>query len=182
MIFSLQLQHEFFFEVTLNLFSELLDLLDEDIMEEEEEGNKEIDWILDNIVGGSGKWQWFVIALSWPVTICGAFPAFVYLFASFEPRHRCFIPGCDDLDGQYDDPAIMGLDFLDFALPKEHSESKMLQATEAFDPCRMFANVTNQMSCSADNFDSSNSVPCQSWIYERNEFQETITTQFDLVS
>ena len=66
----------------------------------EPEVKEDIDYILDNIVGGGDGGdigQWIILSSLIPVVLCAGFPLFMHLFACFEPRHRCFIPNCDTL-------------------------------------------------------------------------------------
>ena len=71
------------------------------------EGEKDIDFILTNIVGGGGRWQWFMVFAMWPITFAAGYPALLHMFTAYEPRHRCAVPGCDPEIGQ-GMPAALG--------------------------------------------------------------------------
>ena len=64
------------------------------------EDKKDIDYILNNIVGGGGYWQWFMVFAMWPISIASFSPALLHMFTAYEPRHRCFVPGCDHKIGK----------------------------------------------------------------------------------
>ena len=46
----------------------------------------DIDYILTNIVGGGGLWQWVIVFALWPITFASAYPAIVFMFSAFAPR------------------------------------------------------------------------------------------------
>jgi hypothetical protein len=137
----------------------------------------DIDYILENIVGGGGRWQWAIVGLLYPIGVASGFPLLIHMFAAFAPRHRCFIPGCDDNSTFNDIDTI----YKKFALPTDHKATDMFIAEESFDPCNMYES-TDPGSCSADSFDNSTSVPCESFVYDLSLFPETLTTKLDLVS
>ena len=60
----------------------------------------DIDHILTNIVGGGGRWQWFMVFAMWPITFAACYPALLHMFTAYAPRHRCFVPGCDPEIGE----------------------------------------------------------------------------------
>ena len=61
---------------------------------------------------------------------------------------------------------------------------------EKFDPCQMYAinegvkwkNSEAFGFCQSDSFDNSTIMACESYVYDRSIFPETLTTSFDLVS
>ena len=61
---------------------------------------------------------------------------------------------------------------------------------EKFDPCQMYAineevNWKNSEAfgfCQSESFDNSTIMACESYVYDRSIFTETLTTSFDLVS
>ena len=36
----------------------------------------------------------------WPITFAAGYPILIHMFTAYEPRHRCYIPGCDPEIGQ----------------------------------------------------------------------------------
>ena len=94
----------------------------------------DIDFILSNIVGGGGRWQWVIVFAMWPITFAAGYPLLLHMFTAFAPRHRCFIPGCDKSNDTIND---LDASYQSFALPKEYSSSEIF-LTEHFDPCHMF--------------------------------------------
>ena len=80
--------------------------------------------------------------------------------------------------------------FQKYALPKEYSSSEMFGNDEKFDPCQMYAineevNWKNSEAfgfCQSESFDNSTIMACESYVYDRSIFPETLTTSFDLVS
>ena len=60
---------------------------------------QDIDYIFENIVGGGGRWQWlFVVGCTFPIHLASCLPLLIHLFAAYEAKHRCYIPGCDPID------------------------------------------------------------------------------------
>ena len=80
--------------------------------------------------------------------------------------------------------------FQKYALPKEYSSSEMFGNDEKFDPCQMYGindgvdlkNSEDLGFCQSDSFDNSTIMACESYVYDRSIFPETLTTSFDLVS
>ncbi len=69
--------------------------------EEEEDNDKaehdagDIDSILDDIVGGGGRWQWTKLLLLVPQNFTNGLPLLLHMFTAYSPEHRCFVEGCD---------------------------------------------------------------------------------------
>ena len=57
-----------------------------------------LDKILNDYVGGAGKYQLFnTIIMAW-VYYAGLYALFVTNFAAYEPPHRCWVDQCDELE------------------------------------------------------------------------------------
>lgn len=136
----------------------------------------DIDHILANIVGGAGKWQWTMVFAMWPITFAAGYPLLLHMFTAFAPRHRCFVPGCDNDNNNNDIDA----DFKTYALPQEYDSSEIF-ITEKFDPCNMYERKIGSDSCDADAFDNQTLVACHTFVYDHSLFPETLTTKLDLV-
>merc|ERR1711876_10132 len=67
-----------------------------DVKLSEEDGGKDIDYLLDNVIGGGGWGQWIVLLCQLPIGIASGLPTLIHMFAAYEPRHRCVIPNCED--------------------------------------------------------------------------------------
>jgi hypothetical protein len=147
-------------------------------MSEEDVVGYDIDYILEHIVGGGGRWQWSVVAMMWPIGICAGFPLLLHMFAAFAPRYRCFIPGCDS------NTTLNSVDTIynSFALPSKETITDMFSDDDTFDSCNMYTSVDSGGSCLPSSFDTSTIVPCQSYVYDLSIFPETLTTKLDLVS
>lgn len=142
-----------------------------------EEGS-DIDYIFENVVGGGGLWQWAIVIIMYPIVFASGFPLILHMFTAYAPEFRCFVPGCDDPSMKNE--SIMDNTILDFALPKEYSSTEMF-TTADHDPCHMYQN-DGSGTCSAEAFDNTSTVACESYVYDRNLFPETLTTKLDLVS
>ena len=147
----------------------------------EDTKTNDIDYILENIVGDGGWGQWMILICTFPIGMVSGLPIFIQMFAAFEPRHRCFVPNCDDT---LHDNEIQTA-FIQHALPKEYGSSEMFREDENFDPCNMFEYVgrDNQTAktCHPQSFLNSSLIKCDQYIYDTSVFEETLTTKFDLV-
>ena len=139
-----------------------------------EEGNRSIDYILDKIVGGGGWGQWIIVIAFHPILYCSVMPLIIHLFTAFEPRHRCYIPMCDNQTAS----PVQEL-WVQFAIPTKHTSTEMLKSDEKFDPCNMYEMIGD--SCKVESFNQSNVVPCKNYVYDTYNFEETLTTKLDLV-
>jgi hypothetical protein len=85
---------------------------------------QDLDFILDQFVGGGGWWQWRLTLIMYPTMCAAGFPLFIDLFGAFKPKHRCKIPGCDspnvnDPDKTFGtDASIFDKNFLNFSVPR----------------------------------------------------------------
>ena len=134
---------------------------------------KDIDYIFENIVGGGGKWQWYIMLLTYPIMFASAPPCVLHLFTAFLPDYRCFVPNCEESNG-----TSFQADFLEFSVPREHSSTEIF-TTAKFDPCHVYKSKTG--SCSKNGFDNSSIETCEAYVYDESIFPETLTTELDLV-
>ena len=76
-------------------------------------------------------------------------------------------------------------------LPKEYSSGEMFGNDEKFDPCKMYAlhetgivseNSITNVQCHSESFDNGTVMACESYVYDKSIFPETLTTSFNLVS
>jgi hypothetical protein len=86
---------------------------------------KEFDYILESIVGGSGRWQWQKVLLLIPGWIAtgGAGSLLIQMFSAYTPPHRCYVDGCDDQMELQE----FKTEFLNFTVPKDDGGSNFLQ-------------------------------------------------------
>ena len=138
----------------------------------------DIDYILEEIVGGGGLWQWYIVAIMYPIVFASGFPLVLHMFTAYAPKYRCLIPSCD-FDEKNDTLNSLEADYLNFALPREYSSTEIF-TTDKHDPCNMFK-YDGSGTCSAQAFDNSTIVHCDSYIYDTTLFPETLTTKLDLV-
>ena len=135
----------------------------------------DLDHIFENVVGGNSKWQWFVVFMLWPIAFASAFPWLLHLFTSYEVKHRCYVPSCDSDQTKY------LANFTAFTLPintEDTKEGELFLQAEQYSECEMFEKVDDN--CLEDSF-TNVSVPCETFVYDRSIFEETLTTEFDLV-
>merc|ERR1719400_1382407 len=150
---------------------------------EEEEG-KDIDYLLDNVIGGGGWGQWIVLLCQLPIGIASGLPTLIHMFAAFEPRHRCYVPICEDTSNPIVGNTSRSIhsEFVNYALPKEYGSSEILREDEKFNPCKRFEVVDDSVTtCAASSFNTSSTVSCEQWVYDTTEFVETLTTNSNLV-
>lgn len=150
----------------------------------EDEGGRDIDYLLDNVIGGGGWGQWIVLLCQLPIGIASGLPTLIHMFAAFEPRHRCYVPICEDISNPIVGNASTSIhsEFVNYALPKEYGSSEILREDEKFNPCKRFEVVDDSVTtCAASSFDNSSTVSCEQWVYDTTEFVETLTTSSNLV-
>ena len=67
----------------------------------------------------------------------------------------------------------------------------MFGNNEKFDPCKMYAlhetgivseNSITNVQCHSESFDNGTVMACESYVYDKSIFPETLTTSFNLVS
>jgi hypothetical protein len=145
----------------------------------EKEKALDIDYILDNYVGGGNRWQLLTLMTIAPTAWASAYPLFMHIFAAYEPSHRCFVPSCDI------DPisGLLNESHTDFTIPKEHLYTNIFSENEKLDPCRRFKSKFEgeDYDCLPENFYDNETVPCDAYIYSREIFTNTLTTDIDLV-
>eukprot|EP00095_Tigriopus_kingsejongensis_P007773 maker-scaffold154_size301342-snap-gene-2.22 protein:Tk07773 transcript:maker-scaffold154_size301342-snap-gene-2.22-mRNA-1 annotation:"hypothetical protein BRAFLDRAFT_225757" len=136
----------------------------------------DLDYILDEIVGGGGLWQWKKAMWLMPQYMAGGLPLLLHIFTAYTPPHRCFIEGCDSDEG-----SAFQRDFLNFTIPMESVPKSFLGKSVGLDACAMYqrTNGSNRQ-CASDQF-SSLVQSCEHFVYDQSEFPATITTELDLV-
>ena len=103
-------------------------------------------------------------------------PNFLIFFTGYEPKHRCLVPACES------NPATFNATtWTEFAIPSPEQEDGALAKKGKFDDCKMFKMTDESEGCVASNFNSSNMVPCDSFVYDQTFFVETVTSKLDLV-
>ena len=157
------------------------DIIKESDKAKEDTKTNDIDYILENIVGDGGWGQWMILICTFPIGMVSGLPILIQMFAAFEPRHRCFVPNCDD-NLNYNE---IQTEFIKHALPKDYGSSEMFREDESFDPCKMFesvgqGNLTTQ-NCNAQSFLNSSVIKCDLFVFDTSMFEETLTMKFDLV-
>ena len=40
----------------------------------------DIDFIFENVVGGGGLWQWFIVVIMYPIVFASGFPLILHMF------------------------------------------------------------------------------------------------------
>ena len=104
-------------------------------------------------------------------------PWLMHLFTAYEPKFRCYIPICDDIN----ETNTIDEWFTAFAIPPKESSSDMFMETSEYDPCHMSPILKNITECNKFSFDASEKVACSQYVYDDSLFEETLTTSLDLV-
>ena len=140
---------------------------------------KDIDYLLENIIGPAGLGQWIIVLAIFPMGFASGVAALIHMFAAFEPRHRCYVPQCDTEGVHMTNSTTFLPKWTSFAIPNNSEEDEMLRVDESYDSCSMFAPIG--ASCTPEAFNTSDIIECDSFVYENVPFTETLTTQYDLV-
>ena len=131
---------------------------------------EDIDFIFKNIVGGGGLWQWlFVVGFSFPIQLASTVPLLIHLFAAYEPKHRCYISGCDPNDKYWSSNDS----YLKFAIPLKSASGLFGQDANP-DSCSMYQ-LLDSTSCNPGSFDNATLDQCQMFLYDTSLFTETLT-------
>ncbi|CAG9090869.1 unnamed protein product [Plutella xylostella] len=125
---------------------------------------------LNKYVGQFGRYQIFNLLLLSLVGISCGFMAGDYIFTGSSLPHRCAIPECEDSEADFMP------DWLSNAIPITKN---------GFDKCLRYPSARNHSvnleafneSCPAGLFDTSRTVPCESYVYGRNN---SVVFEFDL--
>lgn len=136
------------------------------------------DYLLENYIGGAGKWQLIQYSLLLLQSAASAIPFFLYMYSTFSPPHRCFVSICDNYppgNASYTEP------WTSFAIPEEKESEGFLKENEALSQCSMYPIKEGAVDCSPNSFDNRSTLPCSAYIYDRSIFEETLTTELDLV-
>ncbi|XP_035231370.1 organic cation transporter protein-like isoform X2 [Stegodyphus dumicola] len=122
-------------------------------------------------LGHFGRFQIFVYILACVVQIFVGIHMLANVFLMGEPRHRCFIPNCDNGTTQYEER------FVHFAVPNITDEF----GNSAPSPCMHYEAIKGQDYCGYEAFNRNKTVSCQSYVWEHTEFQETAISEFSIV-
>jgi len=77
---------------------------------------KDLDYILEHLVGGFGRWQFLNTLTMIPLLWMTTYPLFITIFTLYEPKHRCFVEECEANHTQYVDNITEA--WVEFAIPK----------------------------------------------------------------
>ena len=91
-----------------------------------------------------------------------------YTFAGYVPKHRCSLTCEDNTTANDASPAW----FVNMVEDNLNTECKFYEFK---------AGSPIGGGCEADMFDKSKTVPCESYVYDRSIFDETLVSEFDLV-
>jgi OCT family organic cation transporter-like MFS transporter 4/5 len=145
------------------------------------------DYILDNYVGGCGRYQlWNTICMGL-VYYAGIYPLFNTVFTAYSPDHRCRVQPCESVNQTKVTSNIYDPEWLEFAIPKEISSSNLFSSLNKYDGCTQFIgkNEINPnviaTTCFPEDFSDNQTKKCEEFIYDNTYFDETLTTKLDLV-
>ena len=120
-----------------------------------------------------GALQYLMAALLWLPTLSGGLNIMSYTFAGFSPPHRCSLPCQDNTT-------------LD--LSNQTWYSSLHQHDDLKSGCQFYEYLGGGEEetvvadgCQADMFNTSSLTQCNSFVFDRSVFQETLVTKFDLV-
>ena len=137
---------------------------------------KNLDYILEHIVGGGGPWQWKTLFYFFPHYFISCVTLLIHLLTAFQPNHRCFVDICDSVDSN-----ILA-NWTEFVMPADSDSSEFLSGTTEIDKCKMYPMIDPNGLCTKENFNfTGNKVACSAWQYDRSEFPATLVTELDLV-
>ncbi|KAG8200531.1 hypothetical protein JTE90_000605 [Oedothorax gibbosus] len=86
------------------------------------------------------------------------------------PKHRCYVPRCDSNSTSYTE------DFVNFAIPNITDETGTYP-----DPCNRYYSVKGEDYCGPNAFDVNRTVPCQNYVWDQTEFENTVASEFGMV-
>ena len=132
--------------------------------------NLDLDKLLTERLGEFGRYQkiiYFLICLPAALT---AGVTLSSVFTEFSPPHRCYIPGCDDLQSpRYDDAYFFS--FYNFTVPVNKSLAQ----------CEMLTRLDNtSKSCHPVDF-SPEPERCEQRLFSDSVMKSSVATEFDLV-
>ena len=137
---------------------------------------KNLDYILENIVGGGGPWQWKTLFYFYPHLFISASTLLIHLLTAFQPSHRCYVDICESVDS-----SILS-NWTKFVMPANSDASEFLSGTTEIDKCKMYPMLNNDGQCKIENFNlSASKVACESWQYDKSDFPSTLATELNLV-
>ena len=138
----------------------------------------DFDYILQTYVGEDGKWQWYQLGIILVLTVPMSVTVHLPVFTAYTPDHRCFIPECDSSN------TAVAESWLAIAVPKTRHKFEFLRDIPAFSNCERFNHFNNTESnqlCSVNNFDYTETITCETYVYDQSVFKESLTTKLDLV-
>ena len=153
--------------------------------DDEKQDSKDIDFILEHLVGSGNQsdfGHWIIFLAITLVSLCGNVPVSMHLYAAFEPRHRCFIPNCDNSNTTN----MIDVPWINFTSPKNimngenTCKAEMLKKDEYFDPCQRYL-AYDASSCNSSSFDREKAQKCEKFVYDTLVVEESLTTKFDMV-
>ncbi|XP_014679117.1 PREDICTED: organic cation transporter protein-like, partial [Priapulus caudatus] len=118
-------------------------------------------------LGDFGKYQrriYFALLLA---AVTNGLHSLAYVFLAAIPEHRCYIPGLDSSDPQYDDIDFNG------TLPYDDKRGE-------YSKCTYYArNYSN--SWTSGEVGQWEEVTCDRWVYDTSQYKSTVTMDWDLV-
>ncbi|XP_041350867.1 organic cation transporter protein-like [Gigantopelta aegis] len=119
-------------------------------------------------IGDFGKYQKFVYFTAVSIAIASAFHALIVVFSVTEPKSRCAIPGVSN--DTYASQGESHERLLDLTIPWDVNVDGVPERSR----CKRFDyNVTDS--------DVKRVVDCDAWVYDKTVFEETVTSEFNLV-
>lgn len=114
-------------------------------------------------VGECGPWQiGMFVLLALPSCLSGM-AVYMYQYTAFIPKHRCFVPYCDDENSEYIE------DHLTYSVPKSDDRPSQCQEFER-----------NDQLCDRDSFNS-NITECSKWVWSSSFVQSSATIDLQMV-
>lgn len=140
-------------------------------------GANTFDHILVNYVGGGGVWQWKRLLYLYPSNFAASSAPLIHVLTAYVPPHRCRVPLCDD-DGHSYKAA-----YAEWAVPEDDADDAWLSSGEDYDKCHRYDPVEYyDGGCVPANFNFSSVSTCGGhYVYDDDDFESTISTEFDLV-
>ena len=80
-----------------------------------------------------------------------------------------------------DPPLYNTSGWTEFAIPSPEQEDGTLAKKGKLDECKMYQMIDDAVGCVVSNFNNSNPVGCDSFVYDRTFFTETFASKLDLV-
>lgn len=113
------------------------------------------------------------------VEIAAGMPTYLIFFTAYVPNHRCLIQACESNPAQFNSSR-----WTEFAIPSPEQEDGTLAKKGRLDECKMYQMIDesdDKIGCVASNFNNSNPIACDLFIYDRTFFVETVSSKLNLV-